>query len=234
MESIPDMKNYFSVPPSMVAKILQEKHWELMLTPPPEHVYLMGNTHVIKPPDSLMTIASRAELMNNIFKEEDTTFHTPFSPYKSLKDLIYDFYAQSFTFRAVTFGSVFILAYLLWKYTSRLLDKRRHHMELEHIKMRIAYRRRNRWLSMLQEENMCVVCLSCERQVMAVNCGHFCVCAECADNLPVPKKCPICKAHVKHFLPYFDSGIPNLLDVTSRGESPHSRLSRKNSSFIFE
>lgn len=145
------------------------------------------------------------DLINLLFGKKATKT-VPFIPYNSLKEFVDDFNSQSFAFRALALSSAFVFSYVLWRYTFNLFDKRRHHIELDKIKKSLALRRRNTSgvIEMLREENKCVVCLEDERQVITVSCGHYCVCAECADALPVPKKCPICRADVKHFMSVFN------------------------------
>lgn len=49
----------------------------------------------------------------------------------------------------------------------------------------------------------CVVCLTNEREVVLLNCGHVCVCGDCAFALPEPKKCPVCRERVERFVTTF-------------------------------
>ena len=40
----------------------------------------------------------------------------------------------------------------------------------------------------------CVICLSDERSVLVYPCRHLCLCADCAESLPVQNcRCPICR-----------------------------------------
>ena len=52
---------------------------------------------------------------------------------------------------------------------------------------------------------LCVICISKPREVIVLNCGHFCMCAECASLLPSPKKCPICRNDVARIQPMYIS-----------------------------
>lgn len=53
--------------------------------------------------------------------------------------------------------------------------------------------------------NNCVICLTEERDIILLNCGHICVCSDCAQALPLPRKCPICRAPVERMLPVYNS-----------------------------
>lgn len=49
-----------------------------------------------------------------------------------------------------------------------------------------------------EEEAMpCVLCLTMERQVACLPCGHLASCVACGHSL---KTCPICRAPVKAFV----------------------------------
>ncbi|XP_056021725.1 mitochondrial ubiquitin ligase activator of NFKB 1-like isoform X2 [Ostrea edulis] len=50
------------------------------------------------------------------------------------------------------------------------------------------------------ENNKCVVCLTNEREVVLLECGHVCLCGDCAFALPDPKMCPICRGKVVRFV----------------------------------
>jgi len=51
----------------------------------------------------------------------------------------------------------------------------------------------------------CVVCLSQAREVVLLDCGHICLCGDCAAALPTPKLCPICRQHVHRIIPTYVS-----------------------------
>ena len=52
-------------------------------------------------------------------------------------------------------------------------------------------------------DSTCVVCLLEDRNVVLLNCGHICVCVNCAELLPLPKKCPVCRATVERIIPVY-------------------------------
>ena len=52
-----------------------------------------------------------------------------------------------------------------------------------------------------EDERMCVICLSIERDTTVLPCRHMCMCHECAQELrKQTSKCPICRNHVESLL----------------------------------
>ena len=50
----------------------------------------------------------------------------------------------------------------------------------------------------------CVVCLSEQREVILMNCGHVCVCAECAMQIMSTRPvCPVCRANIDQVAPAY-------------------------------
>lgn len=45
-------------------------------------------------------------------------------------------------------------------------------------------------------EKACVVCLTNEKTIGFIPCGHICCCPDCARNLGDKPKCPVCRAEV--------------------------------------
>ena len=42
-------------------------------------------------------------------------------------------------------------------------------------------------------DQSCIICLDADRTHALVPCGHLCVCADCAERIPVHSKCPLCR-----------------------------------------
>ena len=55
-----------------------------------------------------------------------------------------------------------------------------------------------------EDDNTCVICLTNPREVILLNCGHICTCAECVVVLPTPMKCPVCRQAVQRYLPVYN------------------------------
>ncbi|XP_041378703.1 mitochondrial ubiquitin ligase activator of nfkb 1-like [Gigantopelta aegis] len=55
------------------------------------------------------------------------------------------------------------------------------------------------------DPSTCVICVSRPTDVVVLDCGHVCMCSQCARILPEPKLCPMCRALVKRFVPLYRS-----------------------------
>lgn len=53
----------------------------------------------------------------------------------------------------------------------------------------------------LAEIQICTVCLTNPKEVILLNCGHVCVCADCV--LKIGSKCPVCRSIVISTHPAF-------------------------------
>ena len=63
-----------------------------------------------------------------------------------------------------------------------------------------------------EDEKMCVICLSAEKNTVVMPCGHLSVCKECATELARSRQpdCPICRKKVQSFVPLNISTIKNI------------------------
>lgn len=44
----------------------------------------------------------------------------------------------------------------------------------------------------------CTVCLDNPREVMITNCGHVCMCAQCAERIRLgDNRCPVCRINIQ-------------------------------------
>ena len=51
---------------------------------------------------------------------------------------------------------------------------------------------------------ICIVCLSEQREVILMDCGHVCVCAGCAMEIMATRPiCPVCRASIVRVAPAF-------------------------------
>ena len=55
------------------------------------------------------------------------------------------------------------------------------------------------------DSQTCVICLSNPREVVILDCGHICVCLSCAEALPHPQHCPVCRQNVTRVIPVYVS-----------------------------
>lgn len=136
-----------------------------------------------------------------------------------------DFYKnQSGTYRVVAFISGFVgstlLLYAIYHFVANLVERRRRRLQFSEIRRALSQQRRptrnvddidtgeeeeGEENSELRQEDICVVCLTNPRQVIALPCGHFAICADCAELIPYPKRCPMCRASVEKFYPVYRS-----------------------------
>jgi len=103
----------------------------------------------------------------------------------------------------VTAGATAVAAYYLVR---RL---RQRYVELSVKRRRTldkkAIRERREVKPVDRDGNVCVVCLVNPREVVLLECGHVCVCADCLDKLPGdPLVCPVCRSEVTRCLPIYN------------------------------
>lgn len=55
-----------------------------------------------------------------------------------------------------------------------------------------------------EDRNTCVVCLSNPRQIVLLDCGHICLCADCVMQLHLPMSCPVCRQPVVRYIPTYN------------------------------
>ncbi|RUS74644.1 hypothetical protein EGW08_017598 [Elysia chlorotica] len=134
-----------------------------------------------------------------------------------LSELVRHYEAQSSMYKVIALLSALIgggiLSIIVWRQTRAWLERRKQRIQFEDIRRAMAEaaeRRRvhisvarNRNSEEAEIDNTCVVCLTNQRQVVALNCGHISLCADCAEALHFPKKCPVCRAAVVRFMPIF-------------------------------
>lgn len=109
------------------------------------------------------------------------------------------------------FIGVGLILYMIRKYYRQWQENRENQETFEEIRNRRAagtVPRVPRQLGgeevpMNAEDQTCVVCLTNPRELVFLECGHICSCADCAEILPSPKKCPICRQDITRMLPTF-------------------------------
>lgn len=96
-----------------------------------------------------------------------------------------------------------VVVYLICKHYKDWKRKRESEQflnEARNARTEKAIANRNQNVSSTDGENVCVVCLNNPREVILLNCGHICICAECMIVLPQPLKCPVCRQSVERYL----------------------------------
>ncbi|KAK0068754.1 mitochondrial ubiquitin ligase activator of nfkb 1 [Biomphalaria pfeifferi] len=121
-------------------------------------------------------------------------------------ELVRTLESQSSTFKMLSVlcfvigGSM--LGYLIWRHVKKILEEKKRRQEFEEIQ-RVLQSSQSTQGSHNEDsraDETCVVCLSNPRQVITLNCGHIAMCATCAELLPYPKKCPVCRADIERFV----------------------------------
>ncbi|XP_076452429.1 mitochondrial ubiquitin ligase activator of NFKB 1-like [Babylonia areolata] len=109
---------------------------------------------------------------------------------------------------ALVFGllTASLLGFLTWRLTKKYLAYRKTQREFEEIRRSMLRRHaeaREERGKAEGGESPCVVCLGNPREVVTLECGHISMCCDCAEMLPAPHKCPVCREEVKRFLPIY-------------------------------
>lgn len=130
---------------------------------------------------------------------------------QSSSQLVKYFQSKATVFKviAVLMGTLAtgLLAYVVWKVMNRYVERRNVQRSFEQIRQSIL-RRRAAGRSVerpLKEDEACVVCLTNPREVVVLDCGHIAICADCAEQLPQPHKCPVCRESITRILPVYMS-----------------------------
>ena len=100
-----------------------------------------------------------------------------------------------------------LLAYVIYRNVTRWVSSTRFQQMLDEVRRNRSTAVDNGSAGAGGEDtlNPCVVCLTNRREVVLLECGHICLCADCAAALPEPKKCPVCRARVTRFVPTYIS-----------------------------
>lgn len=109
----------------------------------------------------------------------------------------------SFIFGALAAG---LLTVFFWRLLKRYQEHKKTQRDFDDLRSATLRRRsqaRNLDVSPTSSEETCVVCLSNPREVVTLNCGHIAMCSDCAQMLPAPHKCPVCRVPIDRFLPVY-------------------------------
>ena len=178
----------------------------------------MGDvTKGIQETEKMLLTGTAVMGVGKVFKEDDRIKLTspedsdyPFVLTKMrLFELVRSYESQSKTFKVLAmvsaiFGGTLLLV-LIWRKAKVWLERRRRMKEFESIRRSLQERQTDDSHPEGEAPNSqaCVVCLTNVRQVIVLNCGHICLCPDCAEALPYPKTCPVCRNPVEKFMPVF-------------------------------
>ncbi|XP_002733890.1 mitochondrial ubiquitin ligase activator of NFKB 1-like [Saccoglossus kowalevskii] len=100
--------------------------------------------------------------------------------------------------------TVAFILYYIWKTVKKYRTNRAMRRQFELIRRNRQEAQRNGNGSGEENPNaeVCVICLNNPREVVILNCGHICACAECATALQ-PPQCPICRQRITRTVPVF-------------------------------
>lgn len=65
--------------------------------------------------------------------------------------------------------------------------------QLQRMREKILKRRSEIDSEGLSDAQICIICLSNPREVILLDCGHVCLCADCVSK--VDGTCPVCRSH---------------------------------------
>ena len=127
----------------------------------------------------------------------------------SLSSLIKEVEAERTIFKVFLgiFSGVgaFILAWSAVKYYQKTKEVRSARANRDRLETIRTERRERGGRTEVPEPLQCVICLAAEREVI-LDCGHVCVCADCADTLLSQSlACPVCRAAIQTVRPAFVS-----------------------------
>lgn len=100
-------------------------------------------------------------------------------------------------------GMLGCLGYYFWRKYKDFAKRR----DLANTQWAIQQRRARTKLPRTESDegsNVCVVCLDSPKEVILLDCGHVCMCLNCVTSLS-DNKCPICRQHIRKFLPAYIS-----------------------------
>jgi len=148
----------------------------------------------IKPPQSgamyVLTKMSKSELIKKL---ENKTFW--------IKIFVY-------TTALIGVGIVCRLSYKYYKQFKAERDRERSLAEMRALRQQAQERQNQRRASGEGQDdydsNVCIVCLTNPREIVLLNCGHICLCAECLHELPEPLMCPFCRQPVERYVTTFN------------------------------
>jgi len=128
----------------------------------------------------------------------------------SLSSLIKEVEGSRYTLRIclkVFIGiGVFISGAALWKLYKKMKTKEDAEEQLDTIRAERSNRSSGEEEDNVPLNIQCVVCLGAEREVLLQDCGHVCVCADCADELiKAGHSCPVCRAVIVRVMPAYVS-----------------------------
>lgn len=117
--------------------------------------------------------------------------------------------ARIFRLLAWVFGLVGagLVSYWVYRHVHRWYEDYRMRNMMQQIRQQRAQQMAEGNNNGDENENRdpCVVCLQNPRELIVLDCGHLCLCSDCARALPEPRHCPICRGIIARLLPVYNS-----------------------------
>lgn len=141
-----------------------------------------GKLHLLPPRDKqmyILTTMSRAEVIRSL----------------SSRSVI----AKILVITTGVIGSS-LVAYIIYKQIKQWRQGRARDSllrEINELREQAANRANN---SNNEYGSSCIVCFTNRREIVLLNCGHICLCAECVLMLPEPLLCPVCRSPVERYI----------------------------------
>ena len=123
----------------------------------------------------------------------------------SKTEIIKSMESKSFWIKVVVIGTGIVGATLLCGILYRAIKKHREQRDRQQFiqdvrQLRLQAERRREEEANNETENTCIVCLANPREIVLLDCGHLCLCADCVTQLPEPMLCPICRQSVERYV----------------------------------
>ena len=83
------------------------------------------------------------------------------------------------------------------------LEDRRARAAMNDIRAQLARMRESQGADQStggDNSNVCVICLTNNRDICNRPCGHVCSCVSCYEAMPSPRKCPVCRENIESIL----------------------------------
>lgn len=136
----------------------------------------------------------------------------PFILTKQTRELVANDFKETISvlkFFLILFGSIGVITggYCLYKYYKIYKEKKlRDRMAATFREERIRLQRErlqnnpndNNNNHNVEQAQTCVLCLVNQREIILLDCGHFCICIECLDRLP-NQNCPVCRQEYQSY-----------------------------------
>ncbi|XP_074646533.1 mitochondrial ubiquitin ligase activator of NFKB 1-like [Tubulanus polymorphus] len=121
----------------------------------------------------------------------------------SKEDILKKLENRSFVYRVCTGIFTVTAIAILYIYFKKLYTTWMDERTDENLLSEVQRLRREHYEDTDGQLQHCIICLTNRRDVVLLDCGHICTCAECAVMLPAPRRCPICRTDIREVIPVY-------------------------------